>query len=144
MPSRAEIVAAARGWCGTPFHDRAALKGVGCDCLGLVRGIYSEIYGREPEPLPAYATDWAEAERAERLIAGLERHLEEIELDAARPGDVLVFRWREGLPATHLGVLSGASHMVHTHQRLAVCEVALVPAWRRRIAASFSFPDLVD
>lgn len=144
MPARAEIVAAARGWCGTPFHYRAALKGVGCDCLGLVRGIYSEVYGRDPEPVPAYAVDWAEAERAERLIAGLNRHLTETPSASARPGDVLAFCWRDGLPASHLGVMTAASRMIHTHQRLSVCEVALVPAWRRRIAAAFSFPGLSD
>ena len=144
MPSRAQIVAAARDWCGTPFHYHAALKGVGCDCLGLVRGIFSEVYGREPEPIPTYAVDWAEAERAERLIDGLNRHLTPMPSTAAQPGDVLVFRWRDGLPASHLGVMSAVSHMVHTHQRLAVCEVALVPAWRRRIAVSFSFPGLGD
>lgn len=144
MPSRAEIVASARGWCGTPFHYRAALRGVGCDCLGLVRGIFAEVYGREPEPVPAYAVDWAEAERSERLIDGLSRHLTPILSAKAGPGDVMVFRWREGLPATHLGVMSAASRMVHTHQRLSVCEVALVPAWRRRIAAAFSFPGVTD
>jgi len=142
--NRSKIVATARRWCGTPFHTRAALKGVGCDCLGLVRGIFSEVYGRDPEPVPAYAIDWAEAERSERLIDGLNRHLTPIPPAAARTGDVLVFRWREGLPATHLGVVTAASRMIHTHRRLCVCEVALVPAWRRRIAAAFSFPGLTD
>ena len=27
-------------WLGTPYRHQAALKGVGCDCLGLVRGVW--------------------------------------------------------------------------------------------------------
>jgi hypothetical protein len=34
--------------------------------------------------------------------------------------------------------------MVHAHDGASVAEVAIVPGWRRRIAASFDFPFLVD
>ena len=27
-------------WIGTPYRHQASLKGVGCDCLGLVRGVW--------------------------------------------------------------------------------------------------------
>ena len=38
--ARAEaVIAAARGWIGTPYLHQASLKGVGTDCLGLVRGV---------------------------------------------------------------------------------------------------------
>lgn len=37
MREAADIVAAARGWIGTPYLHQASLKGVGTDCLGLVR-----------------------------------------------------------------------------------------------------------
>ena len=40
------VIAAARGWLGTPYHDQASVKGVGCDCLGLVRGVWRDLYGR--------------------------------------------------------------------------------------------------
>ena len=55
------IVAAARGWIGTPYVHQASVKGAGTDCLGLVRGIWRELYGPEPEALPAYTPDWGEA-----------------------------------------------------------------------------------
>ena len=45
----------ARGWLGTPYRHQGSLKGVGCDCLGLVRGIWRELYGEEPETPGAYA-----------------------------------------------------------------------------------------
>src|SRR5215207_7343246 len=40
MTTREQIVAAARGWIGTPYHHQASVKGVGCDCLGLIRGLW--------------------------------------------------------------------------------------------------------
>ncbi|MGR3492459.1 MAG: peptidase P60, partial [Shimia sp.] len=55
-PSEAE----ARRWIGTPYHHRASLRGVGCDCLGLIRGVWRAVVGEEPWELPAYAPDWAE------------------------------------------------------------------------------------
>jgi NlpC/P60 family putative phage cell wall peptidase len=53
MTTREQIVAAARGWLGTPYHHQASVKGVGCDCLGLIRGLWRELLGDEPETLPA-------------------------------------------------------------------------------------------
>jgi cell wall-associated NlpC family hydrolase len=41
---RTHIVALAREWLGTPYHHQASLKGVGTDCVGLVRGIWREVY----------------------------------------------------------------------------------------------------
>ncbi len=65
--TRDDIVAAGRGWIGTPYRHQASLKGVGADCLGLVRGLWRELIGPEPEVLPAYSPDWAEAGGRETL-----------------------------------------------------------------------------
>ncbi len=46
------IVASARGWIGTPYVHQASTKGAGCDCLGLLRGVWREINGAEPESVP--------------------------------------------------------------------------------------------
>jgi NlpC/P60 family putative phage cell wall peptidase len=61
------IVAEARSWIGTPYRHQASLKGVGCDCLGLVRGVWRALYGEEPERMPPYSRDWAEASLRETL-----------------------------------------------------------------------------
>ena len=60
MAIDATIVALARGWIGTPYQHQASLKGVGCDCLGLLRGVWREYSGAEPESVPPYTPDWAE------------------------------------------------------------------------------------
>ncbi|MEP3049667.1 MAG: hypothetical protein ABJL55_17585 [Roseibium sp.] len=42
----------------------------------------------------------------------------------AEPGDVLVFRWRDGSPAKHVGILSAAitenPHIIHAYERVGV------------------------
>ena len=40
MIERETIVRCARGWLGTPYHHQASMKSVGCDCLGLIRGLW--------------------------------------------------------------------------------------------------------
>ena len=47
-PAADEIVGAARAWLGTPYRHRASTPGAGCDCLGLVRGVWRTLYGAEP------------------------------------------------------------------------------------------------
>ena len=137
---RARLIAEARGWIGTPYLHRASCKAHGTDCLGLVRGVWRAVLGEEPEPLPAYAPDWAEATRAEQMRDAGERHLVPVALDAIRPGDIMLFRWRAHLPAKHAAILVSEDRMVHAHDGAAVAEVFLAPWWRRRLAFAFSFP----
>lgn len=138
----ADIVRLAAGWLGTPYHHQASLKGVGCDCLGLVRGVYAEAYGRAPEEPPAYSRDLAEASHRETLLEAARRHLVEVCGGRLLPvaGDVLVFRIRRGAMAKHCGIASGPSRMIHAFEGGPVCEVHLSPWWHRRIAAVFQWP----
>ena len=140
-PIRIAAVAAARRWIGTPYRHQASVIGVGCDCLGLVRGVWRELYGTEPEIAPAYTPDWAEAAGREALAEAAARHLLARPLEAAAPGDVLLFRWRAGLPAKHAAILVEPARMVHAHDGAAVAEVALTAWWRRRLAVVFAFPE---
>ena len=134
------VVQAARGWIGTPYVHQASVRGTGCDCLGLVRGVWRELYGAEPEPVPAYSMDWGEAAREERLWAAALRHLAEVTGRAPAPGDVLLFRMRPGAAAKHLGIASGAGTFLHAYSGHAVAESRLTPPWARRVVAYFRFP----
>ncbi len=137
---RAHIVAEARSWIGTPYRHQASLKGVGCDCLGLVRGVWRAVHGAEPEIAPAYSRDWAEASGAETLAHAARRHLAEIDPADIAPGDVLLFRYRPRYPAKHAAIAASAQTMIHAHDGAAVAEVAIAPWWRRRLAFAFRFP----
>jgi NlpC/P60 family putative phage cell wall peptidase len=137
MTMRDAVIAEARSWIGTPYRHQASLKGVGCDCLGLLRGVWREVRGSEPELPPAYSADWAEASGAETLAEAARRHLTEIPLNAVAPGDVLLFRWRAHLPAKHCAILVEPDRMVHAHDGAAVAEVYFASWWRRRLAYAF-------
>lgn len=143
MTARSDIVAAARGWIGTPYRHQASAKGAGADCLGLVRGVWREVLGPEPERLPAYTPDWGETGREELLWAGALRHLGEPEEEPA-PGNILLFRMREGRIAKHLGIVSEcgpATRFVHAYSGHGVIESTLSGPWARRIVARFTFPE---
>jgi len=140
----ARIVTAARGWLGTPYRHQAACRGAGCDCLGLVRGIWREIRGAEPERPPAYSMDWAEPARQEALWQAAARHLRAKGLCDEAAGDVILFRMREGGIAKHLGIVAetGArATFIHAYSGHGVVETALSAPWRRRIVARFQFPE---
>jgi NlpC/P60 family putative phage cell wall peptidase len=139
--SAAQVIRLARGWIGTPYRHQASLKAHGADCLGLVRGVYREIYGSEPEIPAPYGADWAEAHGTEALAEAARRHLKEISLNELSPGDVALFRWRQAVPAKHAAILSSAATMIHAQSGVSVCEVALSPWWRRRLAFAFRFPE---
>lgn len=137
------IVSAARGWIGTPYVHQASLKGAGTDCLGLLRGIWREVVGPEPEPVPPYSMDWSEPQGEERLLAAALLHLSPRPRDEPRPGDVLVFRMRSGSVAKHVGVQAAtgaAASFVHAYSGHGVVESPLTAPWSRRIAARFAFP----
>jgi len=69
------IVIVARSWLGTPYRHQASVKGVGADCLGLVRGVWRDVVGGEMEAPPAYSADWAEVGGREMLLEAAERWL---------------------------------------------------------------------
>ncbi len=141
MSWRERVVDAARGWIGTPYRHQASVRGAGCDCLGLVRGVWREVAGPEPERPPPYTPDWAELTGEEALLAAARRHMREIAPGAAGPGDVLLFRMAAGAPAKHVAIVSGEGRIIHAYWGRSVCETRLVPWWERRIAAAFAWPE---
>ncbi|WP_036296834.1 NlpC/P60 family protein [Methylosinus sp. PW1] len=141
--ARAAIVAQARLWIGTPYRHQASLINVGCDCLGLVRGVWRAVVGPEPETAPPYSPDWAEALGEETLALAAHRHFAVVETNSFRAGDVLLFRFRDHSPAKHLGIATSATHMVHAHGGACVAE-APIGLWRKKLTGAFAFPGVMD
>lgn len=135
------VLAEARLWLGTPYRHQASLRGVGCDCLGLIRGVWRGLLGVEPEAVPAYTPFLAELAGGEPLLAMAQRHLLPAPPGEITPGTVLLFRWRAGVPAKHCGIATAPGHFIHAHDGAAVAEVPLPALWRRRIAGCFLFPE---
>lgn len=133
------IVTETRRWLGTPYRHQAATRGAGCDCLGLLRGVWREIYGAVPN-VPPYSPDWDEVARRDVLLTAARAYLDERIEAVPEAGDVLLFRMRKGAVAKHLGICTGADHFVHAYSEHGVVESALSDPWRRRIVGVFSFP----
>ena len=139
-------VAEARAWIGTPYRHQASLKGAGCDCLGLVRGVFRALYGYEPEQTGAYSPNWAEEKAEETMRDAARRHLIEIDASPLRggaalvPGDIILIRMKERGMAKHAAICATPVTIVHAYDQHAVMENALPDAWRRRIAYAFRFP----
>lgn len=145
MGEAPDFVQLARGWIGTPYAHQASCKGAGCDCLGLILGIWREAGGIAPA-LPAYSRDWSEAAGLERLWQGARRHLHPRN-GAPLAGDVLLFRMRDGAVAKHLGILSQsgpAPRFIHAMSGHGVLESALTAPWARRVVARFAFPEMIN
>jgi NlpC/P60 family putative phage cell wall peptidase len=134
----------ARSWLGTPYLHQASCRGAGADCLGLVRGVWREVYGSEPVALPAYSPDWSEVRRQEELWTAARRHLVERRDGGLRTGDVVLFRMKAGAVAKHLGIVGAPDpepSLIHAYSGHGVVENALSAPWRRRIVAIFAFPE---
>lgn len=144
QPRAEAAIAVARDWIGTPYRHQASTRGAGSDCLGLLRGIWRALYGCEPEAVPAYAPDWSEPDGQERLWRAAERHMRACDPGAPiAPGEVLLFRMREGSVAKHLGLAArrgGAATFIHAYSGHGVVESPLSIPWRRRIVARFKLP----
>lgn len=134
------VIAAARAWLGTPYHDQASLRGVGCDCLGLARGVWRDVVGPEPTQVPPYSRDWGEARPSEVLADNALRWMIPVPLEGAVPGDLVLFRMRRGAIAKHCGILCAPDRFIHSYDRTGVVEERLTEAWRRRIAFAFRYP----
>lgn len=133
------VVEVARAWLGTPYVHQASVQGAGCDCLGLVRGVWRALNGPEPEAIPAYTADWDEPQGREALLAAATRHMSCAKGDWA-PGQVLLFRMRGGSVAKHLGILSAVSSepaFIHAYTGHGVVESPLSAPWQRRVVARF-------
>jgi NlpC/P60 family putative phage cell wall peptidase len=137
------VLAIARAWAGTPYLHQSSVQGVGCDCLGLARGIWRALHGQEPWEVPPYSRDWGEAGAREVLADAARAVLIEIPSDQARPGALILFRMAPGTPAKHCGLLGDSvirPTLIHAYDRSGVVEEAFTPAWARRAAFAFLFP----
>jgi cell wall-associated NlpC family hydrolase len=135
MVTGAAIVAAARGWLGTPWVHQGRSKGQGVDCAGLVIGVAHELglstfdvtgYSRQPD--------------GSSLQGYCDAHLDQVLV--ARPGDVALMRFAD--EPQHLAIFGDYVHgglsLVHAYMRArAVVEHGLDDLWRSRVLAVYRF-----
>ena len=139
MIARAAIIATAREWLGTRWQHQASLKGIGCDCIGLIVGVAHECgvaeaaawavdsrgqgYGRAPDPA--------------MLLAACADYLNPLPKVAARPADILLMRFSK--EPQHFAILSVGGNIIHAYaQARRVVEHRLDALWRSRIVGAYA------
>lgn len=116
MSLRDDIVAEAREYMpNTRWRHQARVKGVAVDCLGiliclaitfalegherLANDERLKSYGRTPDPVI--------------LLSACDEYMERIQIQEAKPADVLVFRFKDG--PQHFALISQADPMYVIH-----------------------------
>lgn len=138
-----DLIAVARTWIGTPFVHQAARRGVGCDCIGLVRGVWAQVSGTPIVATPPYTSDWSEPQGDEVLWCALAQRFTPKPITEDAIGDVVLFRMRHGAVAKHVGLQAEVGEcptFIHAYQGHGVRESALSSPWKRRLVARFSTP----
>lgn len=110
---RADIVAEARTWIGTPFQHAQSCKGHGTDCVGLCIGVYKALGGIPKDWYPApYSQQWHVHKNEELLVQTVAQFgFREIPVAECRPGDLLFFKF--GRVCSHVGLYVGNDQMIH-------------------------------
>ena len=130
--TRADLIAEARRWIGTPFHHQARLRGVGADCIGLLVGA-AQACGYGPIDVP---TNYPATPVPAMLFAALERSgvVDPIPVEDAVAADVALFAVA-GQP-THFGLLTDVG-WIHADISYGVVEVPLDDKWRGRMLSAY-------
>jgi cell wall-associated NlpC family hydrolase len=152
--ARAAVVAEARRWLGTPYHNCADVRGVGVDCGMLIVRVFVDTGLCAPfDPRP-YPPDWHLHRKEERYLGFVFDRCAEVEsplIDGgdrakpkAQPGDVMVFRY--GRCYSHGGIVTALDplRIVHAfHPAHSVVEQEVARDWQladpRRAPRFFSY-----
>ena len=102
MTTRAEFVATARGYVGTPYHHQGRTPGVGMDCPAPLI-LAAREHGIVPSDFDV--TGYSSEPDGVTLKRLCDEHLEPIEPSDVQAGDVLLCRFRGGHPR-HLGIVT--------------------------------------
>lgn len=137
------IVAEAMSWLGTPYRHQGFRKGVGCDCLGLVRGVWRAVYGTDADEPGPYSADWAETANGDPLMDAARKHCIELPVLEPGAGDLLLFRLRPRMAAKHCAIALEGGKFIHAYQGHAVMVSAMSAHWRRRLCGVFAFPEIL-
>lgn len=143
---REQIVIEARRWLRTPYHHQAVVRGVGVDCVGLIRGV-GHATGALPEDKEAWARfgGYSRIPNPRRMGEGMRQFLRLVE-GTPQPGDIAWLEWRDDLPM-HLAILAsdtrGGATLIHSYSDAGgVVEHGLTPEWLARVKSWWRYPNL--
>ena len=140
-PSRMDAVLEARAWLDTPFHHQASVKGVGCDCIGLIKGVGVALGLVDYDPASPVAQafgNYSMLPNSRRMREGLATWLVPIAVADTTLADILFMAW--GREPQHVAIITDKG-IIHSNSGVGkVVEHVLDESWRRRIVAAYRYP----
>jgi hypothetical protein len=113
--SRARVVACAREWIDTPFHDMARVKGVGVDCVQLIAAAFEEAGLVEHVDTGRYSPQHFLHSDGEQFLTFLSRYAHEIDESEADTADIIAYRI--GRAFSHAAiVVDWPLEIIHAHK----------------------------
>jgi cell wall-associated NlpC family hydrolase len=91
--------------------------------------------------VPNYRADMRDSAHAGELLVAAETLLVPVEGEPAA-GHVVLFRLQRALAPKRCGIMVGTNRFIHAQERLGVVEANMSEGWRRRVAATFAFPNI--
>lgn len=131
--NRAEFVATARGWIGTPFQHQGRLPGVALDCAGLAV-CAAQSCGYTVQDLIGYSA----IPHAGQFVAAIESHCTPVAVSDVQPGDLMIFAF--GRDPQHLAIVTQADpvQIIHAWMNAGkVAENSFDDYWARRLRACY-------
>lgn len=143
MTTRKQIIDAARSCLGTPFKHQGRVRGLGLDCVGLIRypiiathmQSYEENadftqYGKDPVP--------------SKMGTHLSKYFTEVRVNELLPGDIIWCRVRNS--PQHLAIYTDEDTVIHSVSNgpNRVVEHILENKWRKRIYKIFRYKGVED
>jgi len=146
LTTRADVIAEARRWIGTRWQHQASLKGIACDCIGLVAGVALELElpGAEAWRDDARRRSYTREPQPSMIFAVLDEYLDRIDVGELAPADVAVLRARHDLPPQHFGIIADGEPrtIVHAYAQMRkVVEQGFAP-WAPLMVAAYRFRGL--
>lgn len=109
---RQAIVAEALTWAGTPFHDRAGVKGAGVDCIHFIIRVFAAAGVIKDFDPPVYSPQWFLHKDEPLFLTGLEKYAHQVEMP--EPGDIAMFNF--GRHAAHGAIIIDHYTMIHAYK----------------------------
>jgi cell wall-associated NlpC family hydrolase len=110
--TRADVIAEARSWIGTPYAHQHRAKGIGADCLGLLIGCCRNLGLVAPD---FDVNGYARKPDGVTLVTRCDEYMDPVREDDVKPGHVLVIAFKK--EPQHIGILAdylyGGFSLIH-------------------------------
>lgn len=141
MITRSDAVNEARSWLGTPFKHQASVKGVGCDCIGLIKGVGVALglvdYDEKSDKAKPFL-NYRLMPDSKKMREGLATFLMPIDVIDARMGDIFFLAWTK--EPQHVCLITDRG-IIHSYSSIGkVVEHSFDKDWKQRVTGAYRYP----